>query len=97
MQLVTNFKWIKFLNNLLPKKRANCNKLHVPKKQRKSYFYIINIHTQAYITLNKYNIGIASIGKPVGKLMCDLKTVNAAKTLLSANDCMFRAQIYTKK
>ena len=33
-------------------------------KQRKLYFHIINIHTQGYITLNKYTIGIASIGLP---------------------------------
>ena len=33
-------------------------------KQRKLYFLILNIHTQGYITRNKYIIGIASIGLP---------------------------------
>ena len=35
-----------------------------PRKQHKLYFYIINIHTQGYITLTKYIIGIASRGLP---------------------------------
>ena len=48
----------------LPEKRVNYDKLRFPTKQRKLYFHIINIHTQGYITLNKYIIGIASIGLP---------------------------------
>ena len=64
MQFVTNFTRIKFQNNCLPKKRVNYDKLCFPTKQRKLYFHIINIHTQGYITLNKYIIGIAIIGLP---------------------------------
>ena len=33
-------------------------------KQGTLYFHMINIHTQGYITLNKYIIGIAIIGLP---------------------------------
>ena len=62
MQFVTNFTRIKVQNNLLPKKHENYDKLRFPTKQRKLYFHIINIHTQGYTTLNKYIIGIASIG-----------------------------------
>ena len=51
-------------NNFLPKKPVNYNKLCFPTKQRKLNFHIINIHTQGYITLNKYIIGIAIIGLP---------------------------------
>ena len=54
----------KFQNNFLPKKSINYDKLRFPTKQRKLYFHIINIHTKGYITLNKYIIGIASIGLP---------------------------------
>ena len=35
-----------------------------PTKQRKLYSHIINIHTQGFITPNKYIIGIARIGLP---------------------------------
>ena len=61
MQFVTR---IKFQKNVLPKKRVNYDKLRFLTKQRKLDFYIINIHTQGYITLNKYIIGIGSIGLP---------------------------------
>ena len=64
MQFVTNFKLIKFQNNCLPKKRVNYGKLHFPTKHSKLYFHIINIHSQGYITLLKYIIGIASKGLP---------------------------------
>ena len=62
MQFVTNFTRIKCLNNFLPKKRVNYGKLRFPKTQCKLYFHIINIHTQGYITLNKYILSIAIIG-----------------------------------
>ena len=61
MQFVTNFTRIKFQNNCIPKKRINYDKLRFPTKQRKLNFYIIIIHTQGYITFNKYIIGIATI------------------------------------
>ena len=64
MQFVTNLTRIKFQNNCLPKISANYDKLRLPTKQRKLCFHIINIHTQGYITLHKYIIGIASIGLP---------------------------------
>ena len=64
MQFVTNFTQIKFQNNFLPLKRVNYKKLCFPIKKRKLNFHIINIHTQGYITLNKYIIGIDSIGLP---------------------------------
>ena len=48
----------------LPKKRVNYDNLCFPKKYRKLYFHITNIHTQCYITLNKHIIGIVSIGLP---------------------------------
>ena len=63
MQFVTNFTRIKFQNNFLPK-RVNYDKLRFPTKQGKLYFHITNIHTQGYITLNKYLIGIANTGLP---------------------------------
>ena len=63
-QFVTNFTQIKCQTNLLPKKRVNYDKLRFPTKQGKLYFHIINIHTQGYITLYKYIIGIAIIGLP---------------------------------
>ena len=40
------------------------HRLCFPTKQRKCYFHIINIPAQGYITLNKYIIGISSIGSP---------------------------------
>ena len=58
----------------LPKKHVNYDKICFPTKQRKLYFHLINIHTQAYITLNKYIIGIDIIGLPKVNLwakMCD--------------------------
>ena len=55
MQFVTNFTRITFQNSFLPNKLVNYDKLH---------FHIINLRTQGYITLNKYIIGIASIGLP---------------------------------
>ena len=61
MQLVTNFTRITFQNNCLPKNRVNYDNLLYPTKLD---FHIINIHTQGYITLNKYMIGIASIRLP---------------------------------
>ena len=64
MHFVTNFTRIKFQKKNLPRKSVNYDKLRFPTKQRKLYFHIINIHTQGYITLNKYIIGIASIGLP---------------------------------
>ena len=68
MQFVTNFTRIKCQNNFLPEKRVNYNKLHLLIKQRKLYFHIINIHTQGYITLNRYILGIAIIGLPTVSL-----------------------------
>ena len=64
MQFVTNFTRIKFQNICLPKKGVNYDELCFPTKQGKLYFHIISIHTQGYITLNNYIIGIASIGLP---------------------------------
>ena len=64
MQFVTNFTRTKCQNNFLPKKHVNYDKLCFPTKQRKLYFHLINIHTQAYITLNKYIICIDIIGLP---------------------------------
>ena len=64
MEFVTNCTQIKCQNYLLPKKQVNYDKQPIRTKQRKLYFYIINIHTQGYITLNKYIIGIAIIGLP---------------------------------
>ena len=46
----------------LPKKSVNNKKLPFATKQRTLYFHIINVHTQGYITLKKYIIGIAIIG-----------------------------------
>ena len=71
MQIVTNFTLIKFQNIFLPKKRVNHNKQSLPTKQRTLYFHIIDIHTQGYIALNKYIIGIASIGLPKVNLCRD--------------------------
>ena len=64
MQFVTNFTRIRCQNNCLPKKGVNYDKLPFPTKQRKLYFHIINIHTQCYITRNRYIIGIAIIRLP---------------------------------
>ena len=64
LKFVTNLKRKIFLNNFLPKKRVNYDKLHFPTIQCKLYFHIINIHTQGYITLNRYIIGIDSKGLP---------------------------------
>ena len=59
----------------LHKKSVNYDKLRFPKKkQRKLYFHIINIHTQGYITRNKYIICIAIIGLPNVNL-CTTKCV----------------------
>ena len=82
MQFVTNFTRIKFWNNFLPKKGVNYDKLCYPKKQRNLYFHILNMHTQGYITLNKYIIGIASIGLPkvnLWKLNVSLNVVKCSK------------------
>ena len=68
MQFVTNCRRIKCQNYFLPKKQVNYDKLHFPTKQRKLHFHIINIHTQGYITLIKYIIGIANIGFPMVNL-----------------------------
>ena len=54
MPFVTTFTWMIFKNNCLPQKRVNYDKLCFPTKEQKVSFYIINIHTQGYITLNKY-------------------------------------------
>ena len=66
MQFVTNFTRIRFQNNFFTRKtkRLNYDKLRFPTKQHKLYFHIINIHTQGYITLNKYILCIASRGLP---------------------------------
>ena len=65
MQFVTNFTWIKCQQQkYLPRKRVNYDILRSPTKQRKTYFHIINIHTQGYITLNKCIIGITIIELP---------------------------------
>ena len=53
-----------FRITLLPKKRINYDKLCFPTKQVKLYFQIINIHTQGYITHNKFIICNASTGLP---------------------------------
>ena len=41
-------------------------------KTAETLFHIINIHTQGYITLNKYIIGIATIGLPTVNLWAKL-------------------------
>ena len=46
---------------IFTQKRINYDKLHFLTKQRKLNFHLINIHTQGYITLNTYIIGIAII------------------------------------
>ena len=60
-------------------------------------FHIINIHIQCYITLNKYIIGIASIGLPKVSLWatkCVTKRMkNARKALSLAKHLMYRAKI----
>ena len=92
---------IKMSKKNLPKKRVNYDKLRFPTKQRKPYFHIINIHTQGYITLNKYIIGIAIIGLPKVKLWatkCVTKRPkNTSKTLFFTKHRMFRAKIYPTK
>ena len=56
IQFVTKFTRIKCQNYFfLP---VNYDKLCFPTKQRKLYFQKINIHTQGYITRNKYIIAI---------------------------------------
>ena len=75
MQFVTNFTRLKFQNDFLPKKRVNYDKLCFTTKQRKLYFHIVSTHTQGYITLKEYIVGIASrvaqtmalIGRPKTK------------------------------
>ena len=62
MQIVTKFTRMKFQNSLLSQKGVKYDKICFLTKQRKVNFHIINIHTEGYITLNKYIIGIASIG-----------------------------------
>ena len=65
MKFVTNFTWIKCQNDFKPKKTMNYDKLCFLTTQRKINFHIKkNIHTQGYVTLNKYIIGIAIIGLP---------------------------------
>ena len=63
-QFVTNLTRTKFQNICLPKKRVNYDKLRFPTKECKLYFHMINIHTQGYITLHYYIIGVASKGLP---------------------------------
>ena len=46
------------------KKGVHYNKLCFPTKKCKLCFHMIDIHTRGYITLNRYIIGIASIGLP---------------------------------
>ena len=101
MQFVTNFTQIKCQNIFLPKKCVNYDKLCFLTKQYKLYFHIINIHTQGYITLNKYIIGIDSFGLPKINLWatkCVTKRPqNTAKTPFLAKHYMFRAKSYPPK
>ena len=57
MQFVKTLHGQYFRIIVLPKKGVNYKKLCIPTKHRKPNFYMINIHTQGYITLNKYTVG----------------------------------------
>ena len=64
MPFVTNFTQIKYQNNFLPKKTRDLQQATFFNRVNFFFLHIINVYTQGYITLNKYIIGIASIGLP---------------------------------
>ena len=66
MQFATNFIRLKHQNSCSPKKTRKLQQASFPTKQRKLHLHIINIHTQGYITLNKYIIGIAINNSIIG-------------------------------
>ena len=64
MQFVTILTRIQFYNNLFTQKTHKLQHATFSDQTAKLYYHIIDIHTQGFIILNKYKIGIASIGLP---------------------------------